>query len=163
MAEYDMRPIEVPCTLQETYDLLKKYFLRETNPFNILTDYCSEDGFTIDIVRSYSFIASTFKASIHLAGYPQEEGGTVIRFRAKSVEEPAKLEKEVVDRIEEALTHMIAEQQHVPLPAVTPEEEAAAEKKRKKELLVIAVVAAVIILGTIPVSCSDTFSRLWMF
>lgn len=162
MAEYDMRAIELDCTLQETYDLLKKYFLRETNPFNILTDYCSDDGFTIDIVRSYSFIASTFKASVHLAGYPKEEGGTIVRFRAKSVEEPEKLEREIVDRIEEALDHMIAEQKKIPIVEITPEQEAAAAKKRKTEFIIIAIIAALLIIGTIPISCSEQFSQLWI-
>lgn len=162
MAEYDMRAIEVDCSMQETYDHLKRYFLRETNPFNILTDYCSEDGFTIDIVRSYSFIASTFKASIHLAGYPLDDGRTIIRFRAKSVEEPEKLEKEVVDRIEEALKHLIAEEKKIPIQDLTPEQIAAAEKKRKTEFIVIAIIAALIVLGTFPISCSETFSSLWI-
>lgn len=162
MAEYDMRAIEIDYPMQDTYELLKRYCLRETNPFTIIADYCSEDGFTIDLVRSYSFIASTFKASVHLAGYPTEEGKTNIRFHAKSVEDPDKLEREVVDRIEEALVRMIADERDMPLPQMTPEEEVAAEKKRKTELIVIAVIAALLIIGTLPISCSDQFSSLWI-
>ena len=161
MAEYDMRSIEVDCPVQDTYELLRKYFLRENNPFKVLSDYNGEDGFTIDIVRSYSFVASTFKANIHLAGHPLDDGRTIVKFHAKSNEEPAKLEKEVVDRIEETLGYMVAEFKDTPKPEfeITEEE----KKKNRVELIVVIVVAALIVLGAVPISCSDSFSKFWMF
>lgn len=162
MAEYDLTPIDVDCGLQDTFDLLRKYFLRETNPFNVLTDFINpEDGFTIDLVRSYSFIASTFKATVHLAGYPQDDGHTLVKIHVKSVAEKENLEKEIRDRIAEALERMTAELKENPLPEkteATPEQ----VRRNKIELIVIGIVAAVIIIGSLPISCSDQFSRLWI-
>ena len=114
MAEYDLSPIEVDEDLHGTYDLLKSYFIRQNNLFNVVADYVNDDTFSIDIIRSYSFVASTHRAAVHLTGTPIE-GGTRISLHCKSVETPERLEKEIRDRIEEVLGHMIEQKRGLPV------------------------------------------------
>jgi hypothetical protein len=161
VAEYDLTPIIVEDDAVGTYELMRRYFLRENNPFNIASDYTSEDGFTIDIMRSYSFIASEHRATVHLAGIPQEDGTTKVTLHARSVEEPDRLEREIRDRIAEAMRRAVAEKNNNPIE--DPVETEAEKKRTKVELIVVGIIAALIIIGTLPISCSETFSRFWIF
>ena len=70
MAEYDLTPLDITEDVQSTYELLRSYFIRDNNLFNMVADFVNEDGFTIDIIRSYSVIAS----------YPQEVMVVMMRF-----------------------------------------------------------------------------------
>ena len=155
-----MKPIEVDYDLEGTYDILKRYFIRENNPFNVTSDYIGEDGFTIDFIRSYSFVASTYKATIHLAGFEKEDGGTLIKMHAKSGDDPDKLDREVRGRIEEMLVRTIAEKKNMPIKDEPTEDTTAADRR---QLIILLIVAAIIIIGIMPWSCSDTFSKYWIF
>lgn len=160
MAEYDLTPIEVDYDLQGTYDLLKKYFLRENNPFNVTSDFINDEGFTIDFIRSYSFVASTYKATIHLAGFPMEDGRTILKLHAKSVDSFENIEKEVRDRIAETLGHMVEQKKKAP---VVQESTKDTKKSDRRQLIILLIVAAIIIIGIMPWSCSEQFSRFWIF
>lgn len=159
MAEYDMRSIEVDEDLQGTYELLRTYFLRGNNLFNVVADYVGDENFTIDIIRSYSVIASTHRASIHISGTPTESGGTKISFHAKSVETPERLETEIVDRIEEVLGHLIEEKRGLPVIDKNAVEDPA---KEKRNFIITAVVLGVIAIGAGLSAVLNQFSGAWI-
>jgi fructoselysine 6-kinase len=48
-------------------------------------------------------------------------------------------------------------------PIEDPVETEAEKKRTKVELIVVGIIAALIIIGTLPISCSETFSRFWIF
>ena len=158
MAEYDMRSIEVDEDLQGTYDLLKSYFIRQNNLFNVVADYVNENSFSIDIVRSYSFVASTHRAAVHLSGTPTQSGGTKIAFHAKSVETPERLEVEIVDRIEEALGHLIEQKRGLPVV----DKNASDPTKEKRQFVITVVVLGIIALGAGLNAILDQFSGTWL-
>lgn len=157
MAEHDLTPIEVEEGVQDTYDLLKSYFIRQNNPFNIVADFVNDDGFSIDVIRSYSFIASTHRATIHFSGTPTETG-TKIGIHVKSVETAENLEKEIHDRLEDALAHMIAEKHNKPIDDDSTPDPA----KEKRQLIITVVVLAVIALGAGLSAVMDQFSSTWL-
>ena len=158
MAEYDLTPIEVDEDLQGTYELLRSYFIRQNNLFNIVADFVNDESFSIDIVRSYSFIASTHRASVHLSGVPIE-GGTRINFHCKSVETQENLEKEIRDRIEEVLGHMIEQKRGLPVIDKNAVED---PEKEKRQLIITIVVLAVIALGAGASAVLQQFSGAWL-
>lgn len=158
MAEYDMRSIDIDEDLQGTYELLRSYFMRPNNTFNIVADYVGDETFSFDIVRSYSVIASTHRASIHLYGTPIE-GGTRISFHAKSVEEPERLEREIVDRIEEALGHLLAEKRNMPYD---DSKEVADPVKEKRNLIIVGIVGAIIAIGGGLTAVLQQYSGWWL-
>jgi hypothetical protein len=157
MAEYDLTPLEVDEDLQSTYDLLKSYFIRGNNTFNIVADYISEDSFSIDIVRAYSFVASTHRASVHLSGIPTETG-TKIRFHAKSVETQENLEKEIRDRIEEVLGHMIEQKRGLP---VIDKNDTSNPEKEKRQLIITVAALAIIAIGAGITGILSQYSGFW--
>ena len=157
MAEYDLTPLIIEEPLQETYDLLREYFIRPNNPFNVVADFVNEDSFSIDIIRSYSVIASTHRATVHLSGTPVEEG-TKISFHAKSVETKENLDREIRDRLEEALGHMI-EQKHG-LPVVDKNAQTD-PKEEKKQLFIVGAVLAVIAIGAGLTGVLGQYSGFW--
>ena len=158
MAECDLSPIEVDEDLPGTYELLRKYFLRQNNLFNVVADYVNDDSFTIDIIRSYSVIASTHRASVHISG-TTIEGGTRINFHCKSVETQERLEVEIRDRIEEALGHMIEEKRG--LPVVDPND-VSDPAKEKRQFIITAVVLGVIAIGAGLSAVLEQFSSTWI-
>ena len=158
MAECDLSPIEVDEDLPGTYELLRKYFLRQNNLFNVVADYVNDDSFTIDIIRSYSVIASTHRASVHISGTPIE-GGTRINFHCKSVETQERLEVEIRDRIEEVLGHMIEEKRG--LPVVDPND-VSDPAKEKRQFIITAVVLGVIAIGAGLSAVLEQFSSTWI-
>ena len=158
MAECDLSPIEVDEDLPGTYELLRKYFLRQNNLFNVVADYVNDDSFTIDIIRSYSVIASTHRASVHISG-TTIEGGTRINFHCKSVETQDRLEVEIRDRIEEALGHMIEEKRG--LPVVDPND-VSDPAKEKRQFIITAVVLGVIAIGAGLSAVLEQFSSTWI-
>ena len=158
MAEYDLTPIEVDEDLQGTYELLRSYFIRQNNLFNIVADFVNEESFSIDIVRSYSFIASTHRASVHLSGIPIE-GGTRINFHCKSVADKEDLEKEIRDRIEEVLGHMIEQKRGLPVIDKNAEVDPA---KEKRQFIITVVVLAVIAVGAGLSAVMEQFSGTWL-
>ena len=157
MAQYDLKPIVLGEDLQGTYDLLRNYFVRGNNTFNVVSDYIGEDSFTMDIVRSYSFIASDHRASIHLAGTPTEDGGTKIALHVKSVEDPDKAEKEIRDRIENALGHILEEKQGTPVVDTN----VADSKKEKRDFIIGVAVLAVIAIGAGITGIVSQYSSFW--
>lgn len=157
MPHYDLRPIEIDEDVATTYELLRGYFIRPNNQFNIVADYVNDDSFSIDLIRSYSVIASTHRASIHVSGAPIE-GGTRISFHVKSVETPEKLEKEVSDRIEEALKHIIAEKRDIPLEDEVESDPA----KEKRQLVIVLAVAGVIAIGAGLTAILQQYSGFWL-
>ena len=158
MAEYDLSPIEVDEDLHGTYDLLKSYFIRQNNLFNVVADYVNDDTFSIDIIRSYSFVASTHRAAVHLTGTPIE-GGTRISLHCKSVETPERLEKEIRDRIEEVLGHMIEQKRGLP---VVDKNENVDPAKEKRQLYITIAVLAVIAIGAGLSAVMEQFSGAWI-
>lgn len=157
MPHYDLRPIEIDEDVPTTYELLRGYFIRPNNQFNIVADYVNDDSFSIDLIRSYSVIASTHRASIHVSGTPIE-GGTKISFHVKSVETEEKLNQEVSDRIEEALRHILAEKRDTPLEdekTTNPEEE-------KRQLVIVLIVAGVIAIGAGLTAILQQYSGFWL-
>ena len=158
MAEHDLRPIEIDEDIQSTYELLRGYFIRPNNQFNIVADYVGDDSFTIDLIRSYSVIASTHRASIHVSGTPIE-GGTRISFHVKSVETTENLEKEVSDRIEEALGHILAEKRNLPDDDRNPPSD---PKEEKKQLIIVGIVAGVIAIGGGLTAILQQYSSFWL-
>ena len=157
MPHYDLRPIEIDEDVPTTYELLRGYFIRPNNQFNIVADYVNDDSFSIDLIRSYSVIASTHRASIHVSGTPIE-GGTRISFHVKSVETPEKLEQEVSDRIEEALRHIIAEKRDIPIK----DEDEADPEKEKRQLIIVLAVAGVIAIGAGLTAILQQYSGFWL-
>ena len=157
MPHYDLRPIEIDEDVPTTYELLRGYFIRPNNQFNIVADYVNDDSFSIDLIRSYSVIASTHRASIHVSGTPIE-GGTRISFHVKSVETPEKLEQEVSDRIEEALRHIIAEKRDIPIE----DEDEADPEKEKRQLIIVLAVAGVIAIGAGLTAILQQYSGFWL-
>jgi hypothetical protein len=159
MAEFDLTPLEVDEDLQGTYDLLRSYFIRGNNLFNTVADYCGEDTFTIDIVRSYSFVASTHRASVHITGTPLEGGKTKVNFHCRSVETPERLEVEIRDRIEEVLGHMLEEKRGLPVVDKNAVENTA---KEKRNTIIAIAVLAVIAVGAGLSAILDQFSGAWV-
>ena len=98
MPHYDLRPIEIDEDVPTTYELLRGYFIRPNNQFNIVADYVNDDSFSLDLVRSCSVIASTHRDNMLVSVTPIEVG-TRISFHVKIVETQGKLEQEVTDRI----------------------------------------------------------------
>ena len=158
MAEYDLSPIEVDEDLRGTYELLRSYFIRQNNLFNIVADFVNDDMFTIDIIRSYSVIASTHRASVHLTGTPIE-GGTRISFHCKSVETPERLEREIRDRIEEVLGHMLEQKRGLPVVDKNAEVDLV---KEKRQFVITAVVLGVIAIGAGLSAIMSQFSGAWL-
>ena len=158
MAEYDLTPIEIDEDLQGTYDLLRGYFIRGNNLFNIVADYVGEDTFTIDIIRSYSVIASTHRASVHISGVPIE-GGTRINFHCKSVETKERLEVEIRDRVEEVLGHLLEEKRGLP---VIDKNDTSDPEKEKRAMYIAMGVLAVIAIGAGLSAVLNQFSGAWI-
>jgi len=159
MAEYDLSPIEVDEDLQGTYELLRSYFIRQNNLFNMVADYVNDETFTIDIIRSYSFVASTHRASVHLSGTPLENGHTRISFHCKSVETQERLEVEIRDRIEEVLGHMIEQKRGLPVIDKNAVED---PEKEKRQFIITAVVLGVIAIGAGLSAVLNQFSGAWL-
>lgn len=157
MAEYDLTPLFVDEDLQGTYELLKNYFIRGNNLFNVVADYLGEDNFSMDVVRSYSFVASTHRASIHFSGLPVE-GGTKIGIHVKSVAEKDELEREIHDRLEVALGHLLEQKRGRPVVDPNAVEDPA---KEKRKLIISIVVLAVIALGTAITGVFQQYSGFW--
>lgn len=159
MAEYDLTPLDISEDVQSTYELLRSYFIRDNNLFNMVADFVNEDGFTIDIIRSYSVIASTHRAAVHLAGTPLENGGTRISFHCRSVEKPENLEKEIRDRLEEVLGHMIEQKYNRPVIDKNAVDD---PNENKKQLIIVLIVAAVIAIGGGLTAVLDQYSSFWL-
>ena len=157
MPHYDLRPIEIDEDVPTTYELLRGDFIRPNNQLNIVADYVNDDSFSIDLVRSYSVIASTHRANIHVSGTPIE-GGTRISFHVKSVETQEKLEQEVTDRIEEALKHIIAEKRDMPIE----DENEPDPEKEKRQLIIVLAVAGVIAIGAGLTAILQQYSGFWL-
>ena len=158
MAEHDLRPIIVDEDIQGTYELLRGYFIRPNNQFNIVADYVSDETFSIDLIRSYSVIASTHRAAIHVSGTPAE-GGTKVSFHAKSVESKENLDREVSDRIEDALKHILAEKRNTP---IDDKAETADPAKEKRQLIIVGIVAAAIAIGGGLTAVLQQYSSFWL-
>jgi hypothetical protein len=158
MAEYDLSPIEIDEDLQGTYDLLRGYFIRGNNLFNIVADYVGTDTFTIDIVRSYSVIASTHRASVHITGTPIENG-TRIDFHCKSVETQERLEVEIRDRVEEVLGHLLEEKRGLP---VVDKNDTSDPAKEKRNMITTIVVLGIIAIGAGLSAVLQQFSGAWI-
>ena len=158
MAEYDLSPIEVDEDLQSTYELLRGYFIRGNNLFNTVADYVGTDTFTIDIVRAYSVIASTHRASVHITGTPTENG-TRIDFHCKSVETQERLEVEIRDRIEEVLGHLIEQKRGLPVVDANDTSDPA---KEKRNMFITIAVLAIIAIGAGLSAVLEQFSRAWI-
>lgn len=156
MAEYDLSPLVVDEDVQGTYELLRSYFVRGNNLFNVVSDFINEDGFTIDFVRAYSFVASTHRATVHLSGTPIE-GGTKLSFHVKSVEEPERIEKEIRDRLEDVLSHMLEQKRGQP---IIDKNEANPEKDKRNTVIAI-IVLAVIAVGAGITGILQQYNAFW--
>ena len=159
MAEYDLTPLVIDDDLEGTYELLRNYFVRGNNPFNVVSNFLGEDNFTFDIIRSYSFVASTHRATVHITGKPCEEGkGTQLLFHAKSVAEQKELEREIRNRLEDVLGHMLEEKRGLPVV----DKNAVRDRKKEKQQLYIAIaVFAVIAIGAGITGILQDYSGFW--
>ncbi len=157
MAEYDLTPLIIEDDLEGSYELLKSYFIRANNPFNVVSQYYGEDSFTFDVIRSYSFVASTHRATIHIIGKACD-GGTQLSFHVKSVAEQKELEREIRDRLEDVLGHMLEEKRGLP---VVDKNAIRDPKKEKRQLYIAVAVFAIIALGAGITGILQQYSGFW--
>ena len=119
--------------------------------FNITAKHFDDDDrFFVDFLRSYSFIASEYKATIHLRAKAAENGGTDLYFDIKSQDTEERLRQMVCERIAKGIELQVIKLEGKPLPVVeqSPEEKA----KEKRKLVIGLVVALIIVIGAIPIS-----------
>ena len=65
MPEYKIGPLHLDHDIAEVYDGANEYFTRGGRNFNITAKHFDDDDrFFIDFLRSYSFVATEYKATV---------------------------------------------------------------------------------------------------
>lgn len=151
MADYHFGPYHFNAGVEEIFTATNEYFSHGGQAFHITgKHFDDEDQFYIDFIRSYSFIATEFKATVHMRAKANSDGGTDLTFDIKSQDDEDRLERDLCKRIYKGIQIQTDMLEGKPAPVVEKTEEE--EKKDKRNLIIGLVVAAVIVIGAIPVS-----------
>ncbi|MGI6535028.1 MAG: hypothetical protein ACOX12_01185 [Eggerthellaceae bacterium] len=159
MPEYKIGPLHLDHDIAEVYDGANEYFTRGGRNFNITAKHFDDDDrFFIDFLRSYSFVATEYKATVHLRAKISEEGGTDLFFDIKSQDTENRLKRDITERIATGIENQIItmEGREVPTPEKTEQQKA----KEKRNLIIGLVIAIAIVIGAIPVSLNP---GMWGF
>ena len=150
MAEYEFGPFHYENDIKEVYDAANEYFSRGGQSFNITGKHFDDDRFYFDFLRSYSFIATEFRATIHMMAKENPEGGTDLSFSIKSQDTEERLKSAICDRIYKGIQIQmdLLEGKDISEPEKTEEEKA----RDKRNLIIGLVIAIIIIIGVIPIS-----------
>lgn len=151
MADYHFGPYHYVEDISEVFNGTNEYFLHGGQAFRITGKHFDDDDqFYVDFIRSYSFIATEFKATVHMRAQSTEDGGTDLTFDIKSQDDEDRLEKNLCQRIYRSIQAQIDNLEGKSLPTVEKTEEE--KKKDKRNLIIGLVVAAAIVIGAIPIS-----------
>lgn len=159
MPEYKIGPLHLDHDIAEVYDGANEYFTRGGRNFNITAKHFDDDDrFFIDFLRSYSFVATEYKATVHLRAKIGEEGGTDMFFDIKSQDTEDRLKRDIAERIATGIENQIItmEGREVPTPEKTEQQKA----KEKRGLIIGLIIAIAIVIGAIPVSLNP---GMWGF
>ncbi|MGI6590036.1 MAG: hypothetical protein ACOX1O_00240 [Eggerthellaceae bacterium] len=150
MANYDFGPFHYDKDIKEVYDGANEYFSHGGQTFNITSKNFEDDRFYFDFLRSYSFIASEFRATIHMAAKPNPDGGTDLSFSIKSQDTEERLKTAVCERIYKGIQIQmdLMEGKDISAPEKSEEEKA----RDKRNLIIGLVIAIIIVIGVIPIS-----------
>lgn len=151
MADYHFGPYHYDADIEEIFTAANEYFSRGGQAFHITSKHFDdEDQFYFDFIRSYSFIATEFKATVHMRAKINEAGGCDLTFDIKSQDEEDRLERNLCKRIYKGIQIQADALEGKPAPVIERTEEE--KSKDKRNLIIGLVVAAVIVIGAIPVS-----------
>lgn len=159
MPEYKIGPQHLDYEIAEVYDGANEYFARGGRNFNITAKHFDDDDrFFIDFLRSYSFVATEYKATVHLRAKIGEEGGTDLFFDIKSQDTEERLKHDIAERITTGIENQIISMEGREIP--TPEKSEEQKAKEKRNLIIGLVIAIAIVIGAIPVSLNP---GMWGF
>lgn len=151
MAEYHFGPYHYDADIEEVYNATNLYFSHGGQALHITGKHFDDDDqFYVDFIRSYSFIATEYKATVHMRAKAVEEGGTDLSFDIKSQDDEPSLEQNLCQRIYKGVQVHIDQLEGRPLPTEEKTEEE--KKKDKRNLIIGLVVAAVIVAAAFPIS-----------
>lgn len=159
MPEYKIGPMHIDRDIAEVYDGANEYFSRGGRNFNITSKHFDDDDrFFVDFLRSYSFVATEYKATVHLRAKKNEDGGTDLLYDIKSQDTEDRLKRDIAERITNGISNQIIamEGKEVPAPEKTEEQKA----KDKRNLIIGLAIAIAIVIGAIPVSLNP---GMWGF
>ena len=155
--ERDLEPIHFDVDYKEIFDAVLNYCKPEEIQLSVLSSHIAPNGFSIDIIRPYSIVASNYKGTFHLTGVPCDDGSTDVSITAKAKDTDEQL-GQVRERIKMGTLRQLdddkARKALEEANPLTPEQIEARKKKEKITLIVSLAVAVVIFIGILPTGCS---------
>lgn len=150
MATYEFGPFHFDSDVKAVYDAANEYFSRGGQSFTIGGSAFEDDRFYFDYSRPYSFIATEFRATIHMVAKQNPENGTDLFFSIKSQDSEDRLKSTLCERVYRGIQAQIEllQGKDPSEPERTEEEKA----QDKRNLIIGLIIAIIIIIGVIPVS-----------